>query len=376
MQGSIRLFKFAGIQVYVHWSFWLLILWIISSAIQQGEVFLGIIEQVAFVFSLFLCVTFHEFGHALMARRFGIDTKDINLLPIGGIARLEKMPEKPIQEFLVAIAGPLVNVVIAIILFIGLYYSVGIERIYTIIQRTTKDSNEAFFGSSFLITLFEANIILVIFNLIPAFPMDGGRILRSLLSAIFGYKKGTQAASIIGQLISLVFIGVGLFYGELTLSIIGAFILMGARSEAKQVNQKEFTVTDIPIAAFLPSTFTSIYENERVGSAYEVIENGKEESYLVVNSQNEPVGITQKGKLLNLIELGQSFTHVQDIMQKTWEKLRPNDSIQYAIDLMKTSDLDIHPVFNENEFIGVVKQSEIENFLNTSKKANGPDNSH
>ncbi|MCA9108422.1 MAG: site-2 protease family protein [Planctomycetaceae bacterium] len=172
MKSSLKLGQIAGIGVFVHWSFFLLLAWIIYMGIAAGETAAVVIGGVGFILALFGCIVLHELGHALMARRFHVQTRDITLLPIGGVARLERIPRDPTQELLIAVAGPAVNVVIAIVLaavivLFGHVDQLGTTRLLT---------------GQFLARLMWVNLGLVLFNLIPAFPMDGGRVLRALLA--------------------------------------------------------------------------------------------------------------------------------------------------------------------------------------------------
>ncbi len=189
MRWSFKLARIAGIDVCVHVTFLLLLAFIGFSALASGGA-AAAIEGVIYVCLVFLCVLLHEFGHALAARRYGIRTPDITLLPIGGVARLERMPEKPSQELVVAIAGPLVNVVIALLLFPFARGSLD----PVIIQNV---------GVGLVTKLFITNVILVVFNMIPAFPMDGGRVLRAFLAMRMDYAKATNIAATIGQSLRL-----------------------------------------------------------------------------------------------------------------------------------------------------------------------------
>ena len=190
MKWSLKLGSFAGIRVYLHWTFVLLLGWILFSHLGQGhdwaEAWLG----VGFIIALFGCVLLHEFGHALTAKHYGIRTRDITLLPIGGIARLERLPENPRHELLVTLAGPAVNVVIAAVLWvaIGLFIP-GIPNPEMMEEMRIP----------LLVRLFTVNVWLVLFNMIPAFPMDGGRVLRAVLAMRMNYARATQVAASIGQ---------------------------------------------------------------------------------------------------------------------------------------------------------------------------------
>src|ERR1051326_2764367 len=180
MSWSLPIFRIAGIQLRIHLTFLLLILWLAFGYYHEGGSAVAV-ARVIFILLLFAGVVLHEFGHALAAKAFGINTPDITLLPIGGVARLERMPEEPVQELIIAVAGPLVNVVIAAGLFIaggsqGLLNSATVE------------------GGSLIAQLLTINILLVLFNLLPAFPMDGGRVLRALLATRMSYARATQVA--------------------------------------------------------------------------------------------------------------------------------------------------------------------------------------
>ncbi|HSK87938.1 MAG TPA: site-2 protease family protein, partial [Anaerolineales bacterium] len=189
MKWQWKIGTFAGIDVFVHATFLLLIGWIGYSHWLQFGTIAKVVEGILFILALFLSVVLHEYGHALTARRYGIKTRDITLYPIGGVARLERMPDKPIEELWVALMGPAVNVVIAAILFVYLYVTGGLAQITDLTVAS----------GSFLTRLMVVNITLVIFNLLPAFPMDGGRVLRALLAMRMEYVRATQVAASIGQ---------------------------------------------------------------------------------------------------------------------------------------------------------------------------------
>src|SRR5680860_774835 len=228
--GSLYLGTLLKIPVKVHWSFALLIIYVIYYGQQLGMSTFAIINFFYFTLLLFLCVILHEFGHALTARRYGIATQDILITPIGGLARLDRLPENPEHEMIVAIAGPLVNVGIALIIGAALYFSgSGFEVIGT-------ESVVFEYFSNFPVLLFYLNVALVLFNLIPAFPMDGGRILRAIISMFQGRKKGTLIASWIGRILAVGFIGFGLYENHIGLIFIGIFVYFAARAELSLIH--------------------------------------------------------------------------------------------------------------------------------------------
>lgn len=220
-----KLGNVAGIGVYVHWSFWLLPLWILLSA---GGGFGGALSSVLFVFAIFGCVVLHELGHALMARRFNIGTRDITLYPIGGVASLERIPRRPSQELAIALAGPAVNVVIAAALFV-LLVVVGIGSQGLVFS---------FAGGSFLVNLLLVNVALVVFNMLPAFPMDGGRVLRAFLAMRLPYLRATEIAVRVGQVVAIALGLMGIFTGG-TLLFVALFVFLAAQAELSLARHNE-----------------------------------------------------------------------------------------------------------------------------------------
>jgi Zn-dependent protease len=220
MRWSFKVASVAGTEVRIHLTFLLFVAWI-GFSYYQVEGLPGAVQGVLFILSLFACVLLHEFGHAFAARGFGIATPDITLLPIGGVARLTRIPDKPWQELVVAIAGPLVNVVIAAALIFVVHSSVELEHLQYLESPRVE----------LLSKLASVNVMLVLFNLIPAFPMDGGRILRALLAMAMPYAQATQVAAWIGQGLAVVFGIFGLF-GNSLLIFIAFFIFAGAQQEA------------------------------------------------------------------------------------------------------------------------------------------------
>ena len=226
--SSVKLATIAGIPVKVHWTFSLLIGYIAYMIYQEG---LGSSQAFYFtllVIGLFVCVICHEYGHALVARRYGIPTRDIFILPIGGLARLEYLPPQPAREMIIAIAGPLVNVAIAGFLILFLLIAGKFSELSQI-----QALEDLLTPGGMVYALVVINAMLFAFNLIPAYPMDGGRILRSGLSMKWGKEKATVLASYLAQGIGLIFFLGGTYYGHMTLSLIGVFIFFSSRWERR-----------------------------------------------------------------------------------------------------------------------------------------------
>jgi Zn-dependent protease len=220
MGSSLKVASVFGIEVRIHVTFLLFLAWIWFSYYQVAG-FSGAVQGVLFILILFACVLLHEFGHAFAALAFGIRTPDITLLAIGGVARLNRIPDKPWQELVVAIAGPLVNVVIAAVLIFVIHVTAGFQQVEQLDNPRIE----------LLAKVASVNVMLVLFNLIPAFPMDGGRVLRALLAMAMPYARATQIAAWIGQGLAVVFAVFG-FFGNPLLIFIAFFIFVGAKQEA------------------------------------------------------------------------------------------------------------------------------------------------
>ena len=257
MKWSWRLGRFAGIDVYVHATFLMLLAWMAVSYYLPRQSMTDVVNGLAFILALFAIVILHEFGHALTARRFGIRTRDVTLLPIGGVARLERMPEDPRQELLVALAGPGVNVVLAGILLLVLVPTATLEAVNEI----------RLVGGHFLSKLLWINVSLAAFNLIPAFPMDGGRVLRALLAMRMDYVRATQVAASVGQALAIVFGFIGLLYNPF-LVFIALFVWMGAASEASMVQMKS-ALGGIPVSKAMIADFRSLRPTDSLEQAIE-----------------------------------------------------------------------------------------------------------
>jgi len=258
MGRSLRIGTAFGIGLYVHWTFLIIPLLAIFSGAGAGLD--GIAFTLIFVLGVFGCVILHELGHALMARSFGIGTRDITLLPIGGVARLERMGERPGEEIAIAIAGPLVNVVIATGLWFGLFMA-GLSPV-----RMSEFLAREPFGERLLIAILGINIWLVLFNLIPAFPMDGGRVLRAFLSFGLGRLRGTEIAVAVGKVLAIAFIGFGIL-GRIPgtehqvspfLAVIGLFVMVAGNQELAMLRYqarqrgRPITIDQPPVAPVHP----------------------------------------------------------------------------------------------------------------------------
>lgn len=219
----LKLGRVLGIDIYLHWTFFLAPAYLIYAWRNQGLPWGMVAILLGLLVAVFTCVLMHEYGHALMARRFGVETQDIIITPIGGLARLQGMPKRPIEELLITIAGPLVNLVIAIGFLIFLLATGG-----SLLPSSGFDGLKEIAPM-----MLWMNFILFFFNLIPAFPMDGGRILRSSLAFVIPHREATMVAGILGQVCAIFFAAIGLYSGQYSLVLIGVFIIFAARYEMR-----------------------------------------------------------------------------------------------------------------------------------------------
>jgi len=228
---SLKLGKFFGIDLYVHGTFWLLPLFVLLSGVMSGDPLAAIGGEIAFIFAVFGCVVLHEVGHALAARAYGIGTRDITLYPVGGVASLERMPEKPGREIAIALAGPLVNVVIAAALFAGL---LGQSLLNPWAAVATGPGAIDLFAAK----LLWANVILAVFNMLPAFPMDGGRVLRALLAIRMPRVRATEVAVGVGMVVAAVFFLGGLYLGHFGLMAVAVVVYLLGQAELAAVRAR------------------------------------------------------------------------------------------------------------------------------------------
>ncbi len=377
MRGSLRLFTWFGIPVHLHWSFGLIFLYAFWIGYENNLDLIGTVWLMGFFVALFGCVLLHEYGHALTARRYGIDTHDIILTPIGGIARLEKMPEKPVQEFVVAIAGPMVNVAIAIILFAVSMLVFRAEQweffkwflqqqfSFSSADETGQVMEETGLQPSgllfYLPVLVATNIGLVVFNLIPAFPMDGGRIFRSLLAMRWGRVKATRWASLLGQAIAVLFIGYGLWSNAFTLALVGLFVFTTARSENSMVQLDDF-LRKYQAKDLLRPQFTRLYQNDWMQSAAALLQQGLERHFLVFDLSEHLVGMLDETSIVTAIKKNDLSKEVSQYAQRV-ETVHQDESLQHIFQIIRQQGNAIVAVGDENGLLGVIDEAGLYNFM-------------
>ena len=381
MRGSIKVFTWFGIPVHLHWSFGLIFVYALWIGFSNNLDTLGTLWIMGYFLSVFACVLLHEYGHALTARRYGVNTQDIILTPIGGIARLERMPEKPAQEFFVAIAGPMVNVVIAILLYaLGMLlfreerwtlfnwfleqflHLSGDDNTAEVIQDTGVPTTGILFYYSLLLV---TNIMLVVFNLIPAFPMDGGRIFRALLAIRLGRVRATQMASWLGQAVAVAFIIIGIsgLWGfGVPLALIGVFVFTTARAENAVVRLdalfRRFKARDL-----MRPQFTRLSMNDWMQTPIGLLQQGLERHFLVFDMEERLSGVLEESDIIVALKKRDLSAEIGRYAQPNVRVVYPDQGLDYIYHLMQQRGAGILAVADGHQIIGVIDRAGLQNFM-------------
>jgi Zn-dependent protease len=350
MKWSWKIARLWDIDVYVHATFLLIIGWVAYSYWIQFERLNAVLGGVLFILALFACVVLHEYGHALMARRFGVKTRDITLYPIGGVARLERIPEKPIEELWVALAGPAVNVVIAFVLAGYLAFS-GDFNLAGLFSITSGD---------FLPRLLAANVLLVAFNLIPAFPMDGGRVLRALLALKMDHVRATQIAATIGQGLAFLFGLAGLF-GNPSLLFIAFFVWIGAEQEASMARIKH-ALGGIPVSRAMQTNYQTLSPRDTLGRAVELILAGSQQDFPVVEG-DRVLGILERETLIKALSTGGQDQAVVATLRTDLPQIDSHEMVEQALARIEQSGARMLPVTHAGRLAGLITPENITEFL-------------
>jgi Zn-dependent protease/CBS domain-containing protein len=322
MSWSLNIGKVAGTVVRVHITFLLFLAWIFAASYSTGGA-AAAWNSLLFVVLLFLCVLLHEFGHIFTARAFGVPTPFVTLLPIGGVAQLERIPEEPWEEFLIAIAGPLVNVVITILLVavggatLQMNATSGLDNMHIpLIDR-----------------LAAVNLFLALFNMIPAFPMDGGRVLRALLATRLGYVRATEVAAAIGQFVAFALGFIGLMVNPI-LIFIAIFVYLAASSEAHMVALRAAS-RGVPVSHAMVTHFETLTSEEHLDAAVQTLLQTGQGEFPVVDGAGKPVGVLGRGDLIRAIKQRGPDARVADAMVANMPTIGHRTTLEQAFKLLQ-----------------------------------------
>mgnify|MGYP006279150497 CR=1 FL=1 len=352
MKYSLTLGRPFGIRISVHWTFLLIIAWIVFIDLQQGLGLGAIIYSVLFVFSIFFCVVLHELSHSLTARRYGIPTRSITLLPIGGVADLEKMPEDPRQELVVSVAGPLLNLAIALFLWILLSTSGNLNL--------EAENFRVINKSNFLVILMFANLMLAVFNLIPAFPMDGGRVFRSLLAMRLPRDQATMVAMNIGKVFAF-FIAIWGLYTNPFLIFIAIFIYIGAQREYEMVKYST-VLSGYTVEQVLMHEYTPLHPHDPLKRAVEILLDGPEQRFIITDNE-KVVGILTRNDIIQGLMKYDENTEVKKIMNTDVTVFSINTSLEQAYEKMRNQQITMAPVVENEKLKGLIDMDNLNEFI-------------
>lgn len=342
-----------GIPIRVHATFLLIVAFVAWSASAAGQSVPG---NVLLVLLLFVCVVLHELGHALMARRFGVRTREIVLYPIGGIARLENIPGGR-AEILIALAGPAVNLVLflALVAVFGATLPAGFSEGASLSP-----------GASLLANLALANLWLFLFNLIPAFPMDGGRVLRAALSLRLGEARATRAAAVVAQVVALGFGGVGLFTGNPLLLFIALFVFLGATQEAAFVERKAAVAGRRTREAMI-TRFETLAPQDTLGRAAEVLLASHQQDFPVLDAWQRVAGVLPRSTLLKSLAREGKDAAVLDVMHRDPATLEPSDSLEQVLAALQSRPGEPVLVLEGGRLVGMITLDNLAEFIEVTR---------
>ncbi|MGZ8378317.1 MAG: site-2 protease family protein [Gemmatirosa sp.] len=350
MKWSWRIARIAGIDVHVHATFVLLLGFYALSAYQRTRSYEASAMAVGFVALVFAIVLMHEYGHALAARRYGIATQDITLLPIGGVARLERMPREPRQELVVALAGPAVNVVLAVLLWAGLRVFGGTPAP----MGGSFAADEGFFSHSLAEQLLRVNVWLAAFNMIPAFPMDGGRVLRAVIAWRTGdYARATVRAAAVGRFFALLFGLIGFFVTRSPMLVLVAlFVWMAAASEADAVSG-EGGISELPLSRVMITDVRTVGPDEPLGRAVELMLAGFQQDFPVIE-RGALIGVLTRRDLLQALRDSGADAPVRGAMRTDYAVAAPDEPLEDALARLKGCGCQAMPVVRGQTLLGLL----------------------
>lgn len=350
MKWSWKLGRFAGIDVYLHTTFIVFLVWIAVMHWMAGQTPAAVVSGVVFMLALFGSVLLHEFGHALTARRYGIGTRDITLLPIGGVSRMERIPDVPAQELAVALAGPAVNVAIAVALFGFLFVT----------KSWVPLGELSLTHGSLVERALLANISLLFFNLLPAFPMDGGRALRALLALRMKYSEATRIAAGVGQAFAVIFGLVGLLVNPV-LVLIALFVWIGASQEASATLMK-LSFTGVSVREAMITDFESLREDDCLGRAVELVVRGSQADFPVLD-ENRVTGLLTRTALISALAAHGSEFRVGDAMRRDFNTAESSEPLEAVFLRMTQAQDQTIPVIQSGRLAGLLTSDNIAEFF-------------
>lgn len=353
MKGSIVFGRFGHTRLSVHWTFTILLIWVFVASSSTVDA----LWNVGFVMTVFVCVLLHEAGHAVAARYLGIRTVEITLLPIGGVATLEKTPNRPISEFIVAMAGPLVNLIIAAVLFLPVkdVLNHGMTKALTAIN-----------GHNFLVNIFIVNLTMGVFNLIPAFPMDGGRVLRAILSVRLDRLTATRIAARTGQFLAIAAVMISVFTNQHAVSspnilLISLFVFYGAQTELRSFTY--WSILDGHTAGEVTmKEFGVLATTDKLSKATEMLLSGSHHNFLVF-ADDKPVGTLGRSELIRTLSESGGDVHIGNVMSKALRTVNADTPLEKVYEAVMSHPEEPILVNRNDELTGIIDSDNLLEFI-------------
>lgn len=353
MRGSIKFGTFRGITLYLHWTLFIPIGWIALVNARMGNDVLQLTWSLLFMLAVLASIILHELAHALVAARFGIDAKDIVILPIGGIASIEKFPGNPVQELAIGVAGPLINLLIAAII----YWLMPAGATFF----ASPFRYGATVGSTSLADLGTVNLLLALFNLIPAFPLDGGRMLRALLGFRINYIRATSIVAQISKVMAIFFIASGIVFVNLWLPLIGIFIFFAGGTEEYYLRIRSLA-SGVHLSEVVMYEYNGLQASMQVQEIMPVLLTNHSKYFLLMDG-NRPVGIINRLMIIEAIAENKYQLHVDQLPYEPVQLLQADAPVEDVLEKLAAKEEAIFPVIDKGQFIGIVSLQHIVEYL-------------
>ncbi|MFQ6130995.1 MAG: site-2 protease family protein [Armatimonadota bacterium] len=365
MAWSFQIGRLFGIPIRVHLTFFLLLAFFALPAGAKGGPMAGL-ARALFICALFFCVVLHELGHSLVARKYGVGVESITLLPIGGVSAMERIPDEPRQEFGISVAGPLVSLGVAVVLGAAIYAVGGRQEL---LSMQILSLEGGWWGIGFFRNLMWTNVLLAIFNMLPAFPMDGGRVLRSVLAQRMDYVRATHIAASVGQAAAFALGFLGLL-GNPWLILIALFVYLGAGQEEKQVRVRSL-LRSVPVQAAMVSQFQVLSPYNTLEQAVHYASLGYQADFPVVDNERLVGMVTRQAMISGLHERG-PWERVGGVMETDFCVVGPGESLTDIYDRLARGKCPIAAVVSDNTVVGIVTPESIQNYMMLAATPQGP----
>jgi Zn-dependent protease/predicted transcriptional regulator len=353
MKWSVKLVSAKGVTLYLHITSLLFIGWIAVTSLAAGMQWTSVLWTSIFILAVFASVALHEYGHAFVASYFGIEAKTIVLYPIGGIASIEKLPGKPQQEFLISSAGPMVNFILAVFCWLLAPQDELIAPY--------RDFTNTISASNFLYLLGTINFLIALFNLVPAFPLDGGRILRALFGLKFNYIKATSVVAVISKVIAILFVLYGLGMLNFLLVFIGLFILLFAKEEEAYLQLKSLA-QGLLVKDIVMYDYNSLRADMTVGDAANVLETNSAKCFFVMEN-GLPVGVLQRLDVMKALAARDYDKSILGLMHDDLKPINGDTPVEAVLEKLSADEARVYPVINQERLIGVINFQHLIEYL-------------